>query len=141
MNRWLAYDEFYELQGGTNDWHPPFYVTVTSWLHLSPLDWYNNLGGYTVYLGTDELNSGPDWLESDHSYANVCFPDYWNKFLAMKAWYIAQYTAQSGMVLVDKRYETNYSLLSGYPMDYGSPYYPMGPYEHNFIYRRGLLIR
>lgn len=141
MNQWIAWNDFYELNGGITDWHPPFYVTVSTLQAMSTVDWVGNLNGYSVYLGSDEDLGGPDWLESGQSSDEVCFPDYWNKFLAMQDWYFGQFVYEPGRVMVDKVYVTNYSVRTGGPMSYGSPYFPMGPWDHQLRFRRGRLIR
>lgn len=98
-------------------------------------------GGYVVYLGTDDLLGGPDWLESDQSFEQVCFPDYWNRHLALKQWYYDQFLPTPGRVLIQQYYTTFNLPRIGGPMDYGSPYYPMGPYDHEFFFLRAVHVR
>lgn len=142
MNAWIEYNFYTDLNiDPTFFYDRPFYTSVSTQKVLSTIDGYGILNNYVTYLGTEANLGGPDWLESDASFTQVCFPDYWNRHLALKQWYFDQYLYTPGRVLVEQRYETWYSPRIGGPMAYGSAYYPMGPYDHLFYFKKGVLVR
>lgn len=98
------------------------------------------LNGYHTYLGSDETFGLTEYLASGPASAQFCFPDYWQKHLAMKQWYFDQFTFQPGRRLIQEVYYDYYNPTTGSPMSYGSPYYPMGPYDHVYEFKRALAI-
>lgn len=139
MNYYLAYYE--QLAIGTN-YPRPYYVSISAESYVSPLNGYGLLNGYTVYLGTDDALGGPDWLESGTAGTQVCFPAYWQRHLLLRQWLFNQFAYVSGRVLIREEYEANFMPPTSLtPMDYGSPYYPMGPYDHLYKFRRAILSR
>ena len=120
------------------------YPAGTYFISISPLliQTTNSIVGYDgvfypIYAGTSEALGGPAWLHSGWNATNeICFPDYWDKHLAMRNFF-------AGNLMPDHEvfwgeYESWYSPTPGSPMDYGSPYYPMGPYYHGWGYRTGI---
>lgn len=86
--------------------------------------------GYPIYAGTSESLGGPAWLHSGLNLPDqICFPEYWDKYLEMKAW-VAQ--PAPGHEIIRELYGAGYDVVAGGPMDYGSPYYPMGAYHHGW---------
>lgn len=140
MNAWITYNWYIDMDIDPMYYtERPYYTNVGIQRWLSTLDWYDLQNNYTVYLGTRSSLGGPEWLKSLQSYEEVCFPDYWTDHLALKQWYYDQFAFTPGRVLVEQHYETNYMPRTGGPMDYGSPFYPMGPYDHVFFFRRAIL--
>jgi len=140
MNDWLHYQEFLEIDQGFSDLHPPFFTTVSDFHHLSTTDGYGAINGYSVYFGSN-VPPGPGWLESGSGSWQVCFPPYWNEHMEMKNWYLTDHAAGPGDVMMEQSYHTSYIPLCCSPMDYGSPYYPMGPYDHYYKFKHGHSVR
>lgn len=140
MNDWLHYHEFLEIDQGSSDVHPPFFTTVSAFHYLSTTDAYGVLGGYTVYFGSN-VPPGPGWLGSGSAGWQVRYPAYWNEHMEMKNWYMAVHGAGPGDVMMEQSYHTTYIPLCCSPMDYGSPYYPMGPYDHYYKFKHGNSVR
>lgn len=97
---------------------------------------------YTVYYGTKATlfpGIGPGWIHTGQNASNeICFPDYWNKFVLLRDRYADPSSFTGGREIIINDFRANYSPLSGGPMNYGSPYYPMGPYHHSWTYQTGI---
>ena len=141
MNSYLNYYAYYEQDGEITDWHPPFYATVSTQHFLGTLDEYGVLDGYVTYMGTLDDYGGPAWFTSGQAFTQVCFPDYWQRHLAMKQWYYSWHPGPPGRCLVEQHYTTSFSPRTGGPMSYGSLWYPMGPYDHTFYFKHAVRVR
>jgi hypothetical protein len=93
------------------------------------------LGSIDRYISAGSIG-GPGYLATGPSYLQICFPDYWQKHLELKQWYMAQYPFIAGRRLIDGKYSVNYSSIT-VPTN---PYYPNGPYAHQYNFKRALAI-
>lgn len=136
---------------------------LKNWYHIYPANTYftsvsspivttfnsyvwNGAMGDPVYAGTPTTQfdgQGPGWLHSGGNSSNeICFPDYWNKHQGMRA-YLGQ--TPPGTEIFDEVYYSSYNPpqagpggAAPTPEDYGSVYYPMGPYYHRWVWRYGV---
>ena len=116
------------------------YVTVSAWKSLDVYQQHGILNGYTTYLGSDASFGVSEFLASGAISKQICFPDYWDEHLQLKQWYMSQTPPLAGKRMILGKYWLDYDVLTGSPMSYGSPYYPMGPYNHYYTFYHGLAI-
>ncbi|MBS1583647.1 MAG: hypothetical protein JST66_15720 [Bacteroidetes bacterium] len=103
---------------------------------------WTGLNNYPVYAGTPTTQydgQGPGWIHSGwNSPTELCFPNYWSRYLTMKQFFAPPSSFEPGREVIWEDWSADYAVLSGGPMDYGSPYYPMGPYHHTWVWKHGI---
>lgn len=129
MNNRLFFNHIYPT--GT------YFINVGAWILTTTNSIYTSgAGGHPIFVGTPVAQGGPGWLVSSYfnTTSTVCFPDYWNKYLAMRAFFVHPPT---GTEMIDEVYN---GIDWGSPQASGdptNPYYPTGQYEHGWGWRYG----
>ncbi len=106
--------------------------------------WYYNLvvdevgyvGGYPIYVGTSEVNGGPALLYSGLPGINTfCFPLRWQRYMQLRTTVLSGLNLQPNEYTIYDEYTVYYSPRTGNAWSYGSPYYPMGPWDHGWRFK------
>lgn len=116
-----------------------FFVSISDPVFIFDNDWYSLYGGYSAYTGSN-APVGPALIPQGPAGELVWFPAQWHKHLALRQWYYDQFVLVPGRRLINERYVQWYEPTAGVPMDYGSPYYPMGPWTSRFEFKRAIEI-
>lgn len=98
-------------------------------------------GAYPYYLGTSTLLNGPFLMYSGADWPSaICFPLWWEKHLQLRTAVENQMNLPQHLSLVRERFDAVYIPRTGPPMTYGSPYYPMGPWDFMWTFWVGHVI-
>lgn len=126
--------QIHELETGT------YITSLTKPTIISDNSIYSYVGGYAMYAGSRADLGGPALIfNGPNGTDQLCFPGYWNKYLALKTRFSPASFTEPGRKIVWESWSGVYSPLVGTPMSYGSPYYPMGAYHHTWVWRSGII--
>lgn len=130
-----------------NNYHgtePPvgsFIVNVTPPYHIDAVEEIGYFGSYPYYLGTSEQLGGPHLFYSGPGGDVVCFPEWWNRYVQARELIVSGLILAPGMELVREKFWADYIPRTGQPMTYGSPFYPMGPWDFQWEFRKGYVLQ
>lgn len=116
-----------------------FFVSITDpAIEVSTVDAYDYINGGNIYWGTNESLGGLHWLYSGPNTSDaICFPDRWNKLSLLRQNRINFWNIPENMDIIWEVVDWTEVNRVGTPFEYGSIYYPMGPYDHSWFVRIG----
>lgn len=108
------------------------------WFYSTVVDELGNRVGYPYYVGTPYENGlgGPALLYSGLAGPDAfCFPLRWQRYLELRTMMLDALNLQPNEYTIYDEYVVYNSPRTGNAWSYGSPYYPMGPWDHGWRFK------
>ncbi len=117
---------------------------------VSIFSWFNSVTdirgyslGYPYYYGTN-LSFGIAGTGLLYSGPNtglpICFPEQWQRYLEVRQNTLDFAQLRPYESLVRESFEWSYYQRTGTAFEYGSIFYPMGPYDHTWYWTIGMIV-